>query len=51
MATGSVQSTVTGTLATTVNATNSGTDKVPVRDPYLGLRACIAMQGVFPSRP
>jgi microcystin-dependent protein len=51
MAAGSVQSTVTGTLTTTVNATNSGTDKVPVRDPYLGLRACIAMQGVFPSRP
>lgn len=43
--------TLTGTLTTTVDATNSGTDKVPVRDPYLGLRACIAVEGVFPSRP
>ncbi len=23
---------------------------VPVRDPYLGMRYCIAMQGIFPSR-
>jgi microcystin-dependent protein len=51
MAGGSVQSTVTGTLTTTVDATNSGTDKVPVRDPYVGIKACIAMVGVFPSRP
>jgi len=51
MATGSVESTVTGGSATTtVDSTNSGTDSVPVRDPYLGLRACIALQGVFPSR-
>jgi microcystin-dependent protein len=52
MAAGSVESTVTdGTATTTVNATNSGTSPVPVRDPYLGLRACIALQGIFPSRP
>jgi microcystin-dependent protein len=51
MAAGSVQSTVTGGNATTtVDATNSGASPVPVRDPYLGLRACIALQGVFPSR-
>jgi microcystin-dependent protein len=51
MATGSVESTVTGgTATTTVDATNSGTSAVPVRDPYLGLRACIALQGIFPSR-
>ena len=50
MAAGSVQSSVTGTLTTTVDSTNSGTDAVPVRDPYLGLKACIAMVGVFPAR-
>ncbi len=51
MSAGSVESTVTGGSATTtVDSTNSGTDSVPVRDPYLGLRACIALQGIFPSR-
>lgn len=24
---------------------------VPVRDPFLGVQACIAMQGIYPSRP
>jgi microcystin-dependent protein len=48
----SVQSSVTGGSAeTTVESTHSGTDAVPVRDPYLGLRACIAVQGIFPPRP
>ena len=52
MASGSVQTTITGgTAATTVDATNSGTSAVPVRDPYLGLKACIALFGIFPSRP
>ena len=50
MAAGSVNSTVTGTATTTVDETNSGTGKVPVRDPYLGLRACIALQGIYPPR-
>lgn len=51
MAAGSVQSTVTGGSATTtVDSTNSGTESVPVRDPYLGLLACIALQGIYPSR-
>jgi microcystin-dependent protein len=52
MAAGSVESTVTGgTATTTVDATNSGTSPVPVRDPYVALNACIALQGIFPSRP
>jgi microcystin-dependent protein len=51
MAVGSVESSVTGGSAeTTVDSTNSGTDSVPVRDPYLGIRACIALVGIFPSR-
>jgi microcystin-dependent protein len=51
MASGSVQSTVTdGTATTTVAATNSGSTPVSVRDPYLGLMACVAITGVFPSR-
>lgn len=51
MAVGSVQSTVTsGSASTTVNSTNSGTTSVPVQDPYLGMRACIALQGIYPSR-
>jgi microcystin-dependent protein len=51
MASGSVQSAVTGgTATTTVAATNSGTSPVSVRDPYLGLMACIALTGIFPSR-
>jgi microcystin-dependent protein len=51
MAAGSVQSTVTGgEVSTTVDATNSGTAAVSVRDPFLGLRACIALYGIFPSQ-
>jgi microcystin-dependent protein len=51
MATGSVQTTISGgTGATTVDPTNSGATSVAVRDPYLGLKACIALEGVFPSR-
>lgn len=51
MAAGSVQSTVTsGTATTTVAATNSGGTPVSVRDPYLALNACIALQGIFPPR-
>jgi microcystin-dependent protein len=52
MAVGSVESSLTGGSAgTTVDSTNSGTDSVPVRDPYLGIRACIALEGIYPSRP
>jgi microcystin-dependent protein len=52
MAVGSVESSVTGGSAeTTVDSTNSGTDSVPLRDPYLGIRACIALEGIYPSRP
>lgn len=52
MASGSVQSTVTGgTATTTIDATNSGSSPVPVRDPYTALLACIAVEGIFPSRP
>ena len=51
MASGSVQSTVTGgTATTTVDSTNSGTSPVEVRDPYTALLACIALEGIFPSR-
>lgn len=51
MASGSVQTTISGgTGATTVDATNSGTSPVAVRDPYVGLKACIALEGVFPPR-
>jgi microcystin-dependent protein len=52
MASGSVKTTITGgDAATTVEATSSGTSPVSVRDPYVGLKACIALFGVFPSRP
>lgn len=52
MADGSVVSTaVGGTATTTLQATNSGTAAVPVRDPYLGMRACIALFGIFPTPP
>ena len=52
MASGSVQTTITcGSAATTVQATTGGTSPVPVRDPYLGLKACIALEGIYPSRP
>jgi microcystin-dependent protein len=50
MAADSVSSTVTGTATTTIDPTNSGTSPVSVRDPYLGLMACIAVSGVFPPR-
>lgn len=51
MAVGSVQSAVTsGNASTEIDATDSGTDAVPVRDPYLGLRACIALFGIFPAQ-
>ena len=50
MADGSVRTSVTaGTATTTINASGGG-QPFPVRDPYLGLRACIALQGIFPSR-
>jgi microcystin-dependent protein len=50
MASASVRSTVTGgTATTTINASGGG-QPFSVRDPYLGLRACIALTGVFPPR-
>lgn len=52
MAAGSVVSTaVGGTATTTLEATNSGTAAVPGRDPYLGMKACISLVGIYPSRP
>jgi microcystin-dependent protein len=51
MANGSVVSTaVGGTATTTLEATNSGAAAVPVRDPYLGMKSCISLFGVFPSQ-
>jgi microcystin-dependent protein len=51
MADGSVLSTAVGGRATTtLEATDSGTAAVPVRDPYLGMKACISLFGVYPSR-
>lgn len=51
MADDSVRSTAAGGDATTtLDATSSGTSAVPVRDPYLGMKACIALFGVFPSQ-
>jgi microcystin-dependent protein len=38
-----------GASALTI-ATAGGGQPVSVRDPYLGLRYCIAMQGIYPSR-
>lgn len=38
-----------GASAITV-ATAGGSQPVPTRNPYLGLKMCIALQGVFPSR-
>ena len=50
MADGSVLSAaVGGTATTTLEATDSGTATVPVRDPYLGMKACISLVGVYPS--
>jgi microcystin-dependent protein len=51
MAAGSVQSTVTGGTATTTVDAAGGNAPVPVRDPYLGMRACITTEGIYPSRP
>ncbi len=52
MAAGSVRSSVTGgTATTTVDSTNSGGTPVPVRDPFVGLKACMAVEGIYPSRP
>jgi microcystin-dependent protein len=45
-----ISSAVGGTATTTLEATNSGTAAVPVRDPYLGMKACISLFGVFPSQ-
>ena len=51
MADGSVLSTaVGGTATTTLEATDSGTATVPVRDPYLGMKACMSLFGIYPSR-
>lgn len=30
---------------------SGGNQPVPIRNPYIGLRYCIAMEGIFPSRP
>lgn len=38
-----------GATAITV-ATAGGSQPVSLRDPYLGMRYCIVMQGIFPSR-
>lgn len=38
-----------GASAITV-ATAGGSQPVPTRNPYLGLKMCIALQGIFPSR-
>jgi microcystin-dependent protein len=38
-----------GTDTVTVNAAGGG-QAVAVRDPYLGMRYCIATVGIFPSR-
>ena len=35
---------------TTISPTGGG-QPVSVRDPYLGMTWCIALQGIFPSRP
>lgn len=50
MADGSVRSSVTGGTATTTISASGGGQPFPVRDPYLGLRACIALVGIFPTR-
>jgi microcystin-dependent protein len=35
-----------------VNQTNvGGNQPVNIRNPYLGINVCIALQGIFPSRP
>jgi microcystin-dependent protein len=39
-----------GSTALTIGTAGGG-QPVPVRNPYLGLRYCIATEGIFPSRP
>lgn len=52
MASGSVQTSVLGGTATTiVDATTTVAQPFPVRNPYLAMRACIALTGVYPARP
>ncbi len=41
--------TTTATATTTVNNTGAG-QPVGIRSPYLGMRWCVALQGIFPSR-
>lgn len=36
--------------ATVTVATAGGSQPVPIRNPYLGMTTCIAIQGIFPSR-
>jgi microcystin-dependent protein len=50
MAAGSVQSSVTDGTATTTVATTGGNQPFSVRGPYLALKACIALVGIFPSQ-
>ena len=37
--------------ATTTVSPTGGSQPVGIRDPYLGMTWCIALQGIFPSRP
>lgn len=40
------------TLLAGVNQTNvGGNQPVSIRNPYLGINVCIALQGIYPSRP
>ena len=41
---------VAGSVTTTVTATG-GNQPFSVQNPYLGMYVCIALVGVFPSRP
>lgn len=41
--------TTTSSATTTVNSAGGG-QSINIRNPYLGLRWCIALQGVYPSR-
>jgi microcystin-dependent protein len=41
--------TTTATATTTVDNTGGG-QPVAIRSPYLGMRWCVALQGIFPSR-
>lgn len=43
--------TLTGTTGSTFTSIAGGSQPLPVRDPYLGINFCIALQGVFPQRP